>query len=251
MTQILDSKSLDKFLYALAPGHPARVLLVVSSPHVVGAVHREVGGVFDIWTGFRFDGAEPAFEPWTGFDDATLRQELQAAKNRSIPLVIVTVDEEAARKRLAGYLAEGDVVESVQVDTASFEHRPRLQRGDENQETVVPWCDYNYPDERGDLQTKADNAAEEMGELIAAAGLDPERFAERLIRSANRSEIGVRASKEEIEGEVADMQIALYDLASTLGVRVSPALVEKMAKLRKRKPEESKARQDAKAALGL
>lgn len=225
------------------------MVLVGCDPLSVTDLDWEVSSMRDNVASYRYASIDPAHH-LDGFDEAALRQALDRAKGQGATMVLVSTNPDLARDRLADLLAPGDQIEVVIAEPKDFFRDDRSSRGHESQDSVKAWCDLHYPDEREDLEIKALNLAEEIGELIAALGLDAEAFADRVVRSASRSAPG-RETREEIEGEFADSQIALFDLASTEGVKMDPTLIRKMAKLRTRRPAESAERQIRKAALGL
>lgn len=251
MTASLDSTALRARLEALGSAGSPRILLVGCDPLSVGSVDWEVSCLRDTAGRFRYLSIDPAHH-LDRFDEAAWREQIARARDQDVTVVLVTTDAEAAKWNLGDYLKADEQIDVVHVGLSWFPPRElRSERGRETQHGIKAWCDLHYPKEKGNLRKKVANLAEEVGELIAALGMDPQAFADRVIKSASRSRLGERASDEEIAGEFADSQIALFDLASTEGVVMDETLVRKLAKLRIRRPDESAQREVRKAALGL
>lgn len=248
---MLDAQALSARLISIPRSGGPRVVLLVCDPLSISEVNREVSFTADNIGLYLYASMDPA-QHLDDFDDAALAQALERARVHDATIVLVTTDDALATARLIPIAGAQAAIEVLRVDPGIRRVRePRAERGTETQDSVKAWCDLHYPDEREDVEVKVGNLAEEIGELIAALGQDPEAFAARVIKSASRSKAGQRESREGIEGEFADSQIALFDLASTEGVAMEPTLVRKMAKLRTRRPAESAERQVRKAALGL
>lgn len=248
---MLHGRGLHDRLASIPQDGGPRVLLLASDPLSVGEVCGMASSMADNVGRYRFVSVDPAhhLEP---FDEAALREVLDRAGGHGGTTVLVTVDAPLAAERLVPLIGKEATVEVVLVDPSVMPSRPpRAGLGNETQDTVKGWCDLHYPDESGDVETKAGNLAEEIGELIAELGLDAEAFADRVVKSASRTPAGRRGSRDAIAGEFADSQIALFDLASTEGVDMRETLLRKMARLRTRRPAESAERQVRKAALGL
>jgi hypothetical protein len=121
----------------------------------------------------------------------------------------------------------------------------------EDQDSVVRFFVPHYPDEVGYAPKKLLNLVEELGEVAAFMDADIEDLVTQFRLSAARTTAKDRQDPSALAGEIADTQIGLYELADSLGLRVTQCLDNKMATLRSRTPEESAARLKRKQAMGI
>jgi hypothetical protein len=111
------------------------------------------------------------------------------------------------------------------------------------------WCEEHYPDES--IAQRLRNVAEELAELAVELGEDVDQLVDAIRASAARGPCG-DGEGSGAPGEVADLQISVWSLASGIGLDASAEVDRKMREeLLHRDPADSRARVERKEAEGL
>jgi NTP pyrophosphatase (non-canonical NTP hydrolase) len=128
----------------------------------------------------------------------------------------------------------------------------------ETQQSVAAWCEEHYPDESlVQLLLNLVEECTELGCVIPSGAVDgqpvgvPEDLMARTLSLTVAKSDDTPGDPEMIRKEIGDVLISILNLAERVGVDAQAALDAVMAGNRKRRTDESRAREIRKRELGL